>query len=181
MCYQHRTAAQSSAACKEPCVSQGWIRKPVIAHNHINREDRMSGSHSASLRAAIPVTCETSQILWMMEWFNITGSSVCGRAAQDINTGSNIVQRQLNCLAGCTAMWKDGSPLGPRTHSPENSIFPWQDSFFYSSVVKACMSKAHKSLYEVKAASPSPGQHGQRCRAQHTCLQELQHLLLLSP
>lgn len=117
-----KSAARSSVACKELCVSQGWIRKPVIAHNHINREDRMSGSHSASLRATIPVTCETSQILWMMEWFNITGSSVCGRAAQDINTGSNIVQCQFNCLAGYTVMWKDGSPLGPRTHSLQTAF-----------------------------------------------------------
>ena len=36
----------------------------------------------ASLGATIPVTCKIGHILWMMELFNITGSSVHGRAAQ---------------------------------------------------------------------------------------------------
>lgn len=40
----------------------------------------------ASLRATIPVTCKIGHILWMMELFNITGSSMHGRAAQETLT-----------------------------------------------------------------------------------------------
>lgn len=165
MCYQHRTASSEQhdlqLPAKEPCLSQGWIRKAVIAPNHINREDRMSGSHSASLRAAIPVTCESSQTLWMMEWFNITGSGVCGRAAQDINTGSNIVHCQPNCLAGGTGTWKDGSLLGPSTHTLQRAFLLGR-----TLLVRTCMSM------ESKQPSPSWVSMGRGARPSTPVLQE---------
>jgi len=52
----------------------------------------------ASLRATAPATCKIGHILWMMELFNITGSSEHGRAAQKTS-----IQEAILSVAGLNA------------------------------------------------------------------------------
>lgn len=80
-------AHYSQLSTKKPCISQplppGLAQKTCdCSQSWLTEMTRQEfARQQASLRATIPVTCKTSHILWMMELFNITGSSVHGKVA----------------------------------------------------------------------------------------------------